>query len=52
MHRTALVMDKLETLIGETILPGYQVEIEQRWSGIMGVGTQKKAIVNDPCSLL
>ena len=28
-----------------SILPNTPVEIEHRWSGIMGVGPQKKAIV-------
>ena len=45
MGQTALVMNRLEELLRNTILPGYEVEIEQSWSGIMGVGAQKKAIV-------
>ena len=28
-----------------TILPNVKVEIEATWSGIMGVGAQKKAII-------
>ena len=28
-----------------TILSNQKIEIEHRWSGIMGVGNQKKAIV-------
>lgn len=47
MGQTALVMDRLEELLRNTILPGYAVEIEQSWSGIMGVGAQKKAIVKE-----
>lgn len=47
MEQTALVMQRLEALIRDTILPGYEVEIEQRWSGIMGVGTKKRAIVKE-----
>jgi len=47
LNQTSLVMDRLETLINETILPGCHVEIDQRWSGIMGVGSQKKAIVKE-----
>ncbi len=42
---TTLVQNKLEEILKSTILPNQKVEIEQRWSGIMGVGNQKKAIV-------
>ena len=42
---TALVQNKLEELLKTTLLPNRPVEIEHRWSGIMGVGKQKKAIV-------
>ena len=35
----------MESLLRETILPDTSFEIEHRWSGIMGVGAQKKAIV-------
>ncbi|MBU2526623.1 MAG: FAD-binding oxidoreductase [Bacteroidetes bacterium] len=42
---TQKVQNKLDTLISEMILPGKIVEIEHRWSGIMGVGGQKKPIV-------
>ena len=35
----------MEEILKETILPNINFEIEQRWSGIMGVGNQKKAIV-------
>ena len=31
--------------MSDIILPNQEFEIEHRWSGIMGVGTQKKAIV-------
>lgn len=43
--QTELVQDKLEELLRTTILPDTEFEIERRWSGIMGVGSQKKAIV-------
>lgn len=43
--QTALIQQKLEELLKTTILPNKNVEIEHRWSGIMGVGTQKKPIV-------
>ena len=42
---TELIQNKLETLLRETILPNVDFEIDRRWSGIMGVGTQKKPIV-------
>ncbi|MFK5877941.1 MAG: FAD-dependent oxidoreductase [Flavobacteriaceae bacterium] len=42
---TKLIQQKLELLLKEVILPNQEVEIEHRWSGIMGVGNQKKAIV-------
>ncbi|CAM1358116.1 FAD-dependent oxidoreductase [Tenacibaculum litopenaei] len=43
--QTQLVQNKLEELLRTVILPGKKVKIAQRWSGIMGVGEQKKAIV-------
>lgn len=44
---TDLVQNKLEQLLREVILPGIPFEIEQRWSGIMGLGTVKSAIVKE-----
>jgi len=43
--QTELIQNKLEELLKTTILPEISFEIEHRWSGIMGVGNQKKAIV-------
>ena len=43
--QTQLVQNKLEEILKTTILPNTDFEIDQRWSGIMGVGNQKKAIV-------
>lgn len=43
--QTTLIQNKLEEILKTTILPNTEVEIEHRWSGIMGVGNQKKAIV-------
>ncbi|MDA0177991.1 FAD-binding oxidoreductase [Mesoflavibacter profundi] len=43
--QTKIIQNKLETLLKTTILPETDFEIDQRWSGIMGVGKQKKAIV-------
>ncbi|WP_179318672.1 NAD(P)/FAD-dependent oxidoreductase [Winogradskyella helgolandensis] len=42
---TERIQNKLEDLLKTTILPGIKFEIDHRWSGIMGVGKQKKAIV-------
>lgn len=43
--QTALVQNKLEELLQTVILPDTHFEIDSRWSGIMGVGNKKKAIV-------
>ncbi|MBL4887813.1 MAG: FAD-binding oxidoreductase, partial [Flavobacteriaceae bacterium] len=45
LGQTALVQNHLEKLLKTVILPDTPFEIEQRWSGIMGVGKQKKPIV-------
>ncbi|WP_299762689.1 FAD-dependent oxidoreductase [uncultured Dokdonia sp.] len=45
LGQTALVQNELERLLKDVILPGIPFEIDRRWSGIMGVGTQKKPIV-------
>ncbi|WP_291867842.1 FAD-dependent oxidoreductase [Maribacter sp.] len=45
LGNTAIIQEKLETLLQETILPGVPFEMEQRWSGIMGVGAVKKPII-------
>jgi gamma-glutamylputrescine oxidase len=42
---TELVQHKLDALLQEVILPGTPYEVEQRWSGIMGVGPEKTTIV-------
>ena len=43
--QTKLIQNSLEALLRDTILPDTPFEIDHRWSGIMGVGNQKKAIV-------
>ena len=43
--KTEIIQNSLKTILKETILPKTQFEIEHSWSGIMGVGNQKKAIV-------
>jgi gamma-glutamylputrescine oxidase len=45
MGLTQLVQDKLDELLRNVILPGTPYEVEQRWSGIMGVGPEKTTIV-------
>ena len=42
---TELIQERLESLLKEVILPDKKVEVAHRWSGIMGVGEQKKVIV-------
>ncbi|MAL60585.1 MAG: FAD-dependent oxidoreductase [Flavobacteriaceae bacterium] len=42
---TSLIQNKLEDLLHTTIIPNTPFEVEHRWSGIMGVGSQKKPIV-------
>ena len=44
-YQTEQIQNALEALITNTILPNTSFEIDQRWSGIMGVGSQKKPIV-------
>ncbi|NNC70075.1 MAG: FAD-binding oxidoreductase [Flavobacteriaceae bacterium] len=43
--QTSLIQNKLKELLKNTILPDVDFEIDSSWSGIMGVGDQKKAIV-------
>ncbi|MGM5469088.1 NAD(P)/FAD-dependent oxidoreductase [Flavobacteriaceae bacterium LMO-SS05] len=45
MSLTERIQNKLEDLLKTIILPTTPFEIDHRWSGIMGVGNQKKAIV-------
>ena len=42
---TEKIQTHLDQLLSEVILPNQSFEIDQRWSGIMGVGTQKKPII-------
>ena len=43
--QTDRIQNALETLLKNTISSNREFEIEHRWSGIMGVGSQKKPIV-------
>lgn len=42
---TDIIQHKLEGLLENNILPGKDYTIEHRWSGIMGVGSEKKPII-------
>lgn len=45
MNTTLLIQERLEALLKETILPDKPHKIDQRWSGIMGVGKEKSPII-------
>ena len=45
LDQTTLIQNRLEELLKTVILPQTDVKIAHRWSGIMGVGTQKNPIV-------
>lgn len=45
MKLTELIQNRLEQLLKTVILPDVPFEIDQRWSGIMGLGKQKKPII-------
>lgn len=45
LELTELIQNKLGELLRSTILPNKDFSIDQRWSGIMGVGSQKNPIV-------
>jgi gamma-glutamylputrescine oxidase len=42
---TPKIQNQLEKLLKTVIIPGQKFEIEHRWAGIMGVGTEKKPII-------
>jgi glycine/D-amino acid oxidase-like deaminating enzyme len=45
MNLTEPIQSALEHLLRETILPGREVSIEHRWSGVMGFSSDKQPIV-------
>ncbi|HVU59067.1 MAG TPA: FAD-dependent oxidoreductase [Puia sp.] len=45
MTITTPIQDELERFLKETVLPGRSYTIEHRWSGIMGMGSEKMPIV-------
>jgi glycine/D-amino acid oxidase-like deaminating enzyme len=42
---TPKVQEKLLSILKDTILPNIPFEIDQRWSGIMGTGSQKRPVL-------
>jgi len=42
---TSQIQNSLEHILSNNILPTIDFKIEQRWSGIMGVGSEKKPII-------
>lgn len=42
---TSLIQTKLDELLKDMILPGVKYKVDMRWSGIMGVGPEKRSIV-------
>ena len=45
--QTAIVQNTLNELLKNSLLPNIDYEIDYTWSGIMGVGDKKKAIVKE-----
>ena len=45
LGQTEIIQNNLEQLLKEVILPRQDFKIAHRWSGIMGIGTQKNPIV-------
>lgn len=45
LETTSNIQNALEKLLKNVILPDQNFEIDQRWSGILGVGQQKKPII-------
>ncbi|MEJ1221400.1 NAD(P)/FAD-dependent oxidoreductase [Sediminicola sp. 1XM1-17] len=43
--QTPLIQHKLEEILKHIILPETPFEVDQRWSGIMGMGAQKRPII-------
>jgi glycine/D-amino acid oxidase-like deaminating enzyme len=45
IDNTDVILDSVKNLLKEVILPHQEVEIEQSWAGIMGVGKTKEPII-------
>ncbi len=44
---TEVIQNKLDELLRTMILPGIKYKVEQRWSGIMGLGPVKSTIIKE-----
>lgn len=44
---TTKIQNQLEYLLKTVIIPNKKIEIEHRWAGIMGVGSEKKPIIKN-----
>ncbi len=47
IENTELIINQLKTLLKTVILPEQNIEIDMKWSGIMGVGKSKKPIIKE-----
>jgi glycine/D-amino acid oxidase-like deaminating enzyme len=47
LNITEKIQHELETFLSTYILPGYDYQITDRWSGIMGMGNEKSPIVKE-----
>jgi glycine/D-amino acid oxidase-like deaminating enzyme len=45
LGQTELIQNRLEELLKEVILPNSDFKIAHRWSGIMGLGSSKRPVV-------
>jgi glycine/D-amino acid oxidase-like deaminating enzyme len=45
LHLNMSIQTHLDKLLADMILPGVKHEVENRWAGIMGVGNEKKPII-------
>lgn len=45
LDTTAEIQEYLESILRDIILPGVKFEVERRWSGIMGMGSSKRVIL-------
>ena len=47
LETTSFIQDELERFLREVIIPGKKYSIDYRWSGIMGLGSEKMPIVKE-----
>lgn len=43
---TTIIQNKLDEFLKEIIIPNTPIEIDMRWSGIMGIGNEKLPLIN------